>query len=128
MIAMLIAFFVVFLSFNFFTISYELNGINRIVLSMPLSVFETAINMYDINEDDGPYFDKFYLEDNVSSYFDFHLARYVEEYSLYFYYYNPTDHSLDMDDEARAVEVTITTTLVLSTPYSKTMYYEIRSQ
>lgn len=126
MIAMIISFFVVFISFNFFMISYEINGVNRIVMSAPLSLYETAINMYNIDETNGPYFDKEVLEDNITSYFDFHLPRYVNDYDLSFYYYNPSDHSLDMDDECRAVEVTITTELVLSTPYQRTMFYEIR--
>lgn len=127
MIAMIISFFVVFISFNFFMISYEINGINRIVMSAPLSLYETTINLFDIDEDEGPYFDKEILEDNITSYFDYHLPRYVDDYDLSFYYYNPSNHSLDMDDECRAVEVTISAELVLATHYQKTMFYEIRS-
>lgn len=128
MIAMIISFFVVFISFNFFMISYEINGINRIVMSAPLSLYETTINLFDIDEDEGPYFDKEILEDNITSYFDYHLPRYVDDYDLSFYYYNPSNHSLDMDDECRAVEVTISAELVLATHYQKTMFYEIRSR
>ena len=127
MIAMIISFFVVFLSFNFFMMSFQMNGINRIVTSAPLSLFETAINMYDIDEENGPFFDKDFLEENLTSYFDFHLPRYTDQYSISFYYYNVEDHSLDMDDECRAVEVSIDTDLVLSKHYQKTMFYEIRS-
>ena len=108
-------------------ISYEINGVNRIVLSAPLSLYETAINMYDINETKGPFFDKEILEDNITSYFDFHLYRYVDEYQLDFYYYLPKNHALDMTNEPRAVEITISAELVLSTSYQKTMFYEIRS-
>ena len=108
-------------------ISYEINGINRIVMSAPLSLYETTINLFDIDEDEGPYFDKEILEDNITSYFDYHLPRYVDDYDLSFYYYNPSNHSLDMDDECRAVEVTISAELVLATHYQKTMFYEIRS-
>lgn len=126
MIAMIISFFIVFISFNFFMISYEINGVNRIVLSAPISLYETAINMFDIDETNGPYFDKEVLEDNIVSYFDFHLPRYVDDYHLSFYYCNIEDHSLDMDEECRAVEVTISAELVLFTTYQKTMFYEIR--
>ena len=127
MIAMLISFFVVFLSFNFFMVSYQINGINRLVIGAPLSLFETAIVLLDIDEDNGPYFDKEILEDNLTSYFDYHLPRYTEEYSVSFYYYDTTNHSLDMSDEPQAVEATISAELVLSNHYQRTMFYEIRS-
>lgn len=127
MIAMFISFFVVFLSFNFFMISYQINGINRLVYAVPLSLYETAINMFDIDEEIGPFFNKEILEDNINSYFDFHLPRYTDQYQISFYYYNPSDHSLDMDDEAQAVEITINSNLVLAKHYQKTMFYEIRS-
>ena len=127
MIAMIIAFLLVVLSFNFFMISYQINGINRLVLSMPLSLYETAIIMYDIDEENGPNFDKQLLEENITSYFTFHMARYSSDYELDFYYYNPIDHSLNMSDEIKAVEVTVDASLFLYYQYHKTMFYEIRS-
>ena len=50
MVTMIISFFVVVLSFNFFMLSYQINGINRLVLGTPIALFETAINMYNIDE------------------------------------------------------------------------------
>ena len=128
MIAMVIAFFVIVLSFNFFAISYQISGINRLILGAPLSLFETAIIMYDIDEKYGPYFDKEQLVENITYYFAYHMPRYTKDYELSYYYYNIEDHSLDMSDEVKAVEVSITANIVLSYQYQKTMYYEIRSQ
>ena len=127
MVAMIISFFVVFLSFNFFIVSYQINGINRLVVGAPLSLFETAVVLLDIDDELGPHFDKEILEDNLTSFFDYHLPRYTNEYSVSFYYYNTNDHSLDMSDEPQAVEATISAELVLSKHYQKTMFYEIRS-
>lgn len=126
MVCMIISFFVVVLSFNFFMMSYQINGINRIVMSAPISLYETAINMFDIDEEVGPSFDKQILEDNITSYFDFHMARYTSDYDLDFYYYLPIDHSIDMSDDPKAVEVTLEAITVLFYHYQKTMYYEIR--
>ena len=126
MVCMIISFFVVVLSFNFFMMSYQINGINRIVMSAPISLYETAINMFDIDEEEGPSFDKEILEDNITSYFDFHMARYTSDYDLDFYYYLPVDHSIDMSDDPKAVEVTLEAITVLFYHYQKTMYYEIR--
>lgn len=127
MIAIFISFFVVVLSFNFFIVSYQINGINRIVLAAPLSLFETAIDLFDIDEDIGPIFDKEILVDNITSYFDYHLPRYTDDYTLSYYYYNPADHSIELSDNAKAVEVLVEANLALSYKYEKTMYYEIWS-
>ena len=127
MVAMIIAFFVAFLSFNFFMVSYQVNGINRLVTGTPLSLFETAIVLFEIDEEEGPYFDKEVLEDNLTSFFDYHLPRYTNQYEVDFYYYNIEDHSLNMGGEPKAVEVTVITELVLEKHYQKTMHYEIRS-
>ena len=127
MICMIIAFFVAFLSFSFFMNSYQVNGINRLVYGMPLSLYETAINMLDIDEENGPYFDKEELENNISDYFIFHIYRYTDGLALNFYYYNISDHSADLSDECRAVEITICASLFMFNEYEKTMFYEIRS-
>ena len=74
MIAAILSFFVAFLSFNFFMLSYQTNGINRLVTSMPLSLFETAIEMLDINDSEGPHFNKEELESNLTSFFDYHAS------------------------------------------------------
>ena len=127
MVAIFISFFVVVLSFNFFMFSYQVNGINRLVLSAPLSLYETAINLFEIDEDIGPTFDQDILENNITSYFDYHMPRYTNNYSLSYYYYNPEDHSIELSDDIKAVEVLVEAELILSYHYEKTMYYEIWS-
>ena len=127
MVAIFISFFVVVLSFNFFMVSYQINGINRLVLGAPLSLFETAINLFNIDEEVGPTFDKVILADNLTSYFEYHMPKYTNDYTVSYYYYNPDDHSIELSEEAKAVEVLITANLVLSYHYEKTMYYEIWS-
>ena len=125
MVAIFIAFLVAVLSFNFFVISYQSNGINRLVMYAPLSLFETAIVLYDIDPEEGPYFDKEVLVNNITDYFSFHMPRYTEDYQLSYYYYKSGDHSLDMSDHAKAVEVFVSANIAMNYEYKKTMYYEI---
>ena len=127
MIAMFISLFVVYLCFSFFMVSYQINGVNRLVTSAPLSLFETAIVLFEIDEEEGPYFDKKILENNLTSFFDYHLPRYTDHYHVSLYYYNLSNRSLDMSNKPKAVEVTVEAELVLSKHYQKTMFYEIRS-
>ena len=127
MFAAIIAFFVVFLSFNIFMGSYQVNGVNRLVYGAPMSLFETAIEFYQVNENEGPHFNKSVLAYNINTYFDYHIPRYTPNYYVHYYYYNIVDHTLDMDDDSQAVEVTVYASLIFGIPYQKTMYYEIRS-
>lgn len=127
MVTMFISLFIIVLSFNFFMISFQVNGVNRLVLGAPVALFETAINMFEIDEEKGPTFDKEILEDNLTSYFDYSMPSFTNDYALTFYYYNQDDYSICLDDEPTAVEVKIGATLVLSYHYERTMYYEIRS-
>ncbi len=128
MISIFICLFIVVLSFNFFMVSYQINGINRLVYGAPLSLFETAIDLYDINEQVGPAFDKQTLYENLTSYFDYHLTKYTDDYELNLYYYVPGSHALDMSDNPRAVEVELDVAIVLNNRYQKSMFYEIRSE
>ena len=127
MIVAIIAFFVVILSLNAFMISYQVNGINRLVYGIPMSIFETAIELYQVNETVGPHFNKDILADNLYSYFSYHMPRYSPNYYVHHHYYNIADHTLDMNDKLQAVEVTLYTSLIMNFPYQKTMCYEIRS-
>ena len=127
MINMIISFLVVTLSFNFFMMSYQVNGLNRLVMNAPISLFETAIELMDINEDNGPVFNKETLENNLTSYFDFSLPHYTDEYEVNFYYYNPSDHSVCLNEKAKAVEVSVSASFIFAFQYQKTMFYEIRS-
>lgn len=127
MISIFICLIIIVISFNFFMVSYQINGINRLVLAMPLSLFETAINLYEIDNEKGPAFNKNTLYYNLTSYFDYHIYNYTDEYSLVCYYYKMSDHSLDLSTEPQAVEITLYAKLVLNNQYKKSMSYEIRS-
>ena len=127
MVVIFIALFIIVCCFNFFMISYQMNGINRLFFSVPIALIESSINQYDIDENSGPYFVKETLEKKLTSYFTNSLKNYVDDFTLDFYYYNPSDHSLDVEANAQAVEVTISSNLILSKHYERTMFYEIRS-
>lgn len=128
MIVIFISLFIVVMSCNFFTISFQINGINRLVLATPIALFETSVVLFDLSNDESPYFDKQILEDNINSYFDFSLPRYSQDYDISVSYYNQEDHSICLSDKPEATEITIQATLDFSFEYQKTMYYEIRSQ
>ena len=128
MSGMIISFFIAVLSFNFFIISYQINGVNRLVLGAPSSLYEAAINLFDLNEGETPYFDKEILYENINHYFAYSMPRFTNDYEIGLYYYNPSDGSICLEDKCYAVEVTIKATLSLNYKYQRTMFYEIRSE
>ena len=121
------ALLVVTLSFNFFMISYQVNGINRMVYGVPVSLFETSLNLYGVDENNGAFFIKDTLEEKLTSYFNALMKRYADDYTLDFYYYNPSNHSLCVSENCSAIEITVEANLVLNYHYEKTLFYEIRS-
>lgn len=127
MVLMFIALFIAVISFNFFMMSYQINGVNNLVLAMPISLYETSMNMMNIKDNVGPSFDKNVLEERIRTYFAFSMNKYTDNYSINFYYYNPFDYSVCLSDSCHAVEVKVNATLILNYRYSKTMYYQIRS-
>ena len=126
MVVIFIALFITVFCFNFFMISYQMNGINHLIYSVPLSLFETSINLLNLEEDTVPYFSKENLENKLTSYFSYGMQRYVNDYKLDFYYYNPSNHSFCTTNKCSAVEVTLKTELMLNYLYEKIFYYEIR--
>ena len=127
MVVIFIALFIIVCCFNFFMMSYQMNGINRLFFSVPIALIESSINQYDIDENSGPYFVKEILENKLTSYFTNSLKNYVDDFTLDFYYYNPSDHSFCTSDTCNVFEVTLKTDLILSYHYEKTLFYEIRS-
>ncbi len=126
MVIVFIALYVAVMSFNLFAISYQMNGINRLLIGMPMSIFESAVVLYNLDLGQKPYFDKAILEENVYSYFDYSIARYCDEYDVDINYYDPTNHAITFSDKPEAVEVNISTILDFSYLYEKAMFYEIR--
>jgi hypothetical protein len=114
-------------SFNFFTVTYKLNGINRTLLFTPTSIFEVNVPLVDFNENLDLYFDKEKLESDLTSYYDSNLIRYTSEYDISFYYLNIEDKSLCISDFCKAVEVTVNSEILFGFQYEKTMRFEIRN-
>lgn len=125
---MIILMFVFSLSvflFSSFTISLKLQTINRAVIYMPLEIFETAIPTTNIDINDGLYFNKSKLANNLDDYFEERLSNVMKDYSYTLYYYNQDDGSICTDSKCDAVEVTVTGHYAYTFIYSRSICYEI---
>ena len=125
---MIIMFFVFLLTtflFSSFTISLKLQTINRAIIYMPVELFETAIPVTNINENEWLYFDKAKLNNNLSTYFENKLSNVMSDYTYSLYYYNQADGSICTSNKCNAVEVTVTGHYSFNFLYSRSVSYEI---
>lgn len=113
------------LSLNFFTISYRLTGINRLMYNIPISIFETSIPLVQDTTNYSFYYDKEVLETKLTSYFDKSIYRYTDEYSIDYYYYNQSDYSICKTSTCDAIEITLEAKINLLTTYNKTARFYI---
>lgn len=113
------------LSLKFFTFTYRINGINRVMFNMPISIFEASIPLVQDTSEPILYFDREYLLNELTSYVDKSIYKYTDRYSLDLYYYDQDDYSICRGDYCNAVEVTLNARITLFDDYSKTMRFYI---
>ena len=82
MVVIFIALFIIVCSFNFFMMAYQMNGINRLFYSVPIALIESSIDQYDLSLENAPHFIKETLENKLTSYFEFSLQNYVDNFTL----------------------------------------------
>ena len=111
--------------FSSFAISLNLQAINRSIIYMPKEVFETAIPLVNIDEEEGLYFDKAKLSDNIETYLDNNVYPRMKNYRYSLYFYNQENHSICVRDQCNAVELTVTGTYVFNFKYRRSVSYEI---
>ena len=114
------------LSLQFFTFTYRINGINRVMYNIPISIFEAAIPLVQTSENPTIYFDKQYLEEHLTSYMDKSIYKYTDHFSLSFYYYSQGTFSLCRTGYCDAVEVTLNAQITLFDSYTKVARFHIQ--
>ena len=125
MIVMLFVFALTSFLFSSFTISFQLQSINRAIVYMPKEIFETAIPLVNVYYVDSLYFDKTKLNSNVNEYLQSKLPKLMKDYSYSLYYYNQEDQSICTSDECNAVEVTVSGHYAYNFSYTRSVCYEI---
>lgn len=128
MISALISLVVGVLSFQVFSLTYQLGGINRTIINMPKAVLEKALVLERVNSDKYyVYFDQDNLILSIKDYLDNNnISKYCDKYSVEADYYLPHLNNRPCTiDKCNGVNITITCRILLAFNYSKTMYYEI---
>ena len=127
MISALISLVIGVISFQVFSLTYQLGGINRTIVNMPKAVLEKALVLERVNSDKYyVYFDQDNLILSIQNYLDDNMSKYCDQYDIETNYYLPQLNNRPCTiDKCNGVNVTITCRILLAFDYSKTMYYEI---
>jgi len=113
------------LSFQYFNISTKMSCLNRVVINTPRELFSVSIPLYQDDEDPIMYFDKEKLERTVNEYYELNVSKYVETYNTKFYYFNPEDESMCIDEYCSSVDLTFTAKLGLNINYKRLLTFQI---
>lgn len=118
--------FVAILFFTFSIGAINFSGVNRTFLSMYRGLIEPSIASVDEGENDIPYFSEPVLESYVIDFLDDNLYRYVDEYTVGFFYFNLEDGSMCTDSRCRGVKISLKCDINAMFHYEKAKDYYIK--
>lgn len=114
------------LSLQFFSTSYCLIGLNRVMMNIPISIFETSIPLVQNVDDPIIYYNQEVLEDKLTHYFEKSVTKYCDRYFLSYYYYNQDNHAFCLSEQCDAVEITLFAKVMGITEYTKSVRFYIQ--
>ena len=125
MLILLVGLAFLIVSFSSYSLAYQINGINRIVTSTPISIFESCI-LHDVNEENHEMlFNKDMVKEKLEHYFSYELSKFTDKFSYDIYFYNKEDESMCIKDECNAVEVSFYAELAFNYNYERVLNYEV---
>lgn len=108
-------------SFQFFTLNFSIQGLNRAIIYTPIELMMMDVS----NNDSHVSFTTSDIENHLIEYYDKTLTRYVKDYDIEFYFYNRNDESICTSTYCDSVEITIDAKILLTYNYHRVMFYEL---
>ena len=113
------------LSFSSYALAYQINGINRVVISTPATIFETSI-YHNVNEEQPRVLmSKKLVSQKLENFYQCEIPRFTEDFTYELYFYNKEDESMCVEDNCNAVEIVFDATLVYNYQYHRVIHYEV---
>ncbi len=125
MINIFIALMFSIFSFQLFFASYRMNGTNRILVNLPLSLIQNSVSISEYDNTHMLYFDKEILIDNVDSYLLKNLKKYTSSYECEYLFLESNGENVCIGDKCQGVKITIDASIVFDFHYHKSMIYRI---
>ena len=113
------------ITFSSYALAFQINGINRVLVSTPLTIFETSI--YHNVEDETPevLFSKKLVKEKLNKFYSYELSKFTDKFDYEIYFYNQVDGSMCVSDNCNAVEISFSASLMYSYQYHRNIKFEV---
>ena len=124
MIVCLVAMSLLILSFGFFNLSFQVTGLNRLIIFTPVSIVEQAVH---VEGDHTLYFDSSNVEEKFNTYYQGKIEPYCNDYEIDYYFYVQENHSYCIGQYCNAVEVEVNANLSFNYHYHRKICFEVKN-
>ena len=125
MILLYLSLLLIVSSFLMFNFSYNYNGVNKTILSIPLSIAESSIPLTMQDDELYLYYDQEKFKKTYEEYLEKEITKYVTSYEVNYYFYNTKDGGYCDVNNCQGVEVKIDAFIMYGFKYHRVMNYEI---
>ena len=113
------------LSFSSYVIAFQINGINRVIVSTPVTIFEASIYHNVVIGEPNALMSKKMVTEKLDKFYKCELSKFTDKYEYEIYFYNKEDESMCVEDSCNAVEISFSASLIYNYQYHRTIHYEV---
>ena len=125
MIMALVALSVIMVSFGLFTLSYQVIGMNRLIIYTPITEIERFVL---VEGDNKLHFYDQKVKVDLDLYYKEKIENYTKIYEVDYYFYHKEDHSYCAYNFCDSIEIEVNATLYMNYQYHRKIYFEVRNQ
>ena len=125
MLILLVGLAFLILSFSSYALAFQINGINRVLVSTPLTIFETSV-LHNVDEETpNVLLAKNLVRQKLDKFYSYELSKFTDKYVYEIYFYNKEDESMCVEDSCNAVEVSFDASLIYNYQYHRVIHFEV---
>ena len=113
------------LSFSSYALAFQINGINRVLVCTPVTIFESSIYHNVTETEPRVLMSKELVIEKLEKFYECELSKFTDKYTYEIYFYNKENGSMCVEDNCNAVEISFSASLIYSYQYHRTITYEV---
>ena len=113
------------LSFSSYALAFQINGINRAIVSTPVTIFESSIYHNVDEEEPRVLISKKIVTEKLEKYYQKEMSKFTDDFTYEIYFYNKENDSMCVEDNCNAVEITFDASLMYNYQYHRIIHYEV---
>ena len=109
-----------------FSFTYKYMGLNRCIINSPIQIVEASIFPITYAEEEILYIDKSTFKSKYKKYLDSQVYRYVNDYSVSYYFYSLNNKAACTTKDCQGVEISFSATIDYIYPFHRTIFFELK--